>query len=59
MDSIGGIMMNRFYLYYKNNCVYVIQDNKVVASFKDKSLDDVRGWFNANIKGIQLIPANS
>ena len=47
--------MDKFYLYSKNNCVYAIQDNKVVISFKKKSLDSVKEWFNANIKGVQIM----
>lgn len=58
MDSNGGIAMDKFYLYCKNNCVYVIQDNKVIISFKDRSVDGVRNWFDANIKGVQLISVN-
>ena len=51
--------MGKFYLYSKNNCVYAIQDSKVIISFENKSIDDVRNWFNANITGIQLICVNS
>ena len=58
MDSNGGVKMDKFYLYCKNDCVYAIQDNKVIISFKGKSVDDVKGWFDANIKGVQLIPVN-
>lgn len=50
--------MDKFYLYCKDNCVYAIQDNKVIISFKDKTFGDVKEWFNANIKGVQLIPVN-
>lgn len=59
MDSNGGVKMDKFYLYCKNDCVYAIQDNKVVISFKGKSVDSVKEWFNANVKGIQLICVNS
>ena len=59
MDSNGGVKMDKFYLYSKNNCVYAIQDNKVIISFENKSIDDVRNWFNANITGIQLICVSS
>ena len=51
--------MDKFYLYCKNNCVYAIQNNKVVISFENKSLDSVKEWFGANIKGVQLICVNS
>lgn len=55
MDSNGGIRMDKFYLYSKDNCVYAIQNNKVVISFKNKNLDSVKEWFNANIKGVQIL----
>ena len=59
VDSKGGIKMDKFYLYCKNNCVYVIQNNKVIISFKNKGLGYVKEWFDANIKGVQLICVNS
>ena len=59
MDSNGGVKMDKFYLYSKNNCVYAIQDNKVIISFEGKSVDDVKVWFDANIKGVQLVCVNS
>ena len=51
--------MDKFYLFCKDNCVYAIQDNKVIISFKNKSVDDVKNWFDANIKGVQPICVNS